>query len=159
MPELQCLHGGSPARQCFRQAGVVAPLYQKNQPGSGEYAVGPGRVREPSTERIDKIVHRGWTERGAHSGHFALHDSLDDTVQQRRARTEVVGRRPPWEACALVDPDMCERPQALGSQQVDRGVDGRAFPPFIKFSRHLLPAMKHLWFQQALAIPVSVHDW
>jgi pimeloyl-ACP methyl ester carboxylesterase len=26
-------------------------------------------------------------------------------------------------------------------------------PPFIKFSRHLLSAMKHLWFQQALAIP------
>lgn len=26
-------------------------------------------------------------------------------------------------------------------------------PPFIKFSPHLLPAMKHLWFQQALAMP------
>jgi hypothetical protein len=38
-------------------------------------------------------------------------------------------------------------------ERVERHVALGVPPPFIKLSPHLLPAMRHLWFQQALAMP------
>lgn len=89
----------------------------------------------------------GWTEAPptGYSRDHLLADlvNLMDTLEldQVRLISHDMGSISGFALC-LDHPERVERHVALGVP-----------PPFIRFNRHLLPAMWHLWFQQALATP------